>query len=432
MPRDRAPDSTLALLREGYRFMSRRFERYGADAFQTRLLGRRTICLRGRDAARLFYDTDRIERNGAAPGRIRKTLTGVGGVQGLDGTEHRDRKRMFMSIMTPASIGELGDLFERRWRDRIPAWRRAGRVVLHHEVGWLLCRAVHDWAGVPLDDHDLPHRTGQLQAMIAGPGAIATGYLRGRLARVAAERTVADQVRRVRAGELTPPPGSALRIIAEHRDGEGRPLEPRIAAVEVLNILRPTVAIDRFVTFTAVALHAYPHQWAGLAGDERAEELFVQEVRRCYPFFPAVPGRVRTAFRWREFDFPRGRRVLLDLYGTNHDPRTWPEPDRFRPQRFRDWDGDPFSLIPQGGGEHHVGHRCAGEWLTIELMRRALRLLTGAMRYDVPAQDLTVPTSRIPALPSSGFVISDVRPAPEPGEIVAAGVRPARFTEGAW
>jgi fatty-acid peroxygenase len=432
MPRDRAPDSTLALLREGYRFISRRCDRYGGDAFQTRLLGRRTVCLRGRDAARLFYDTDRIERHGAAPGRIRKTLTGVGGVQGLDGPEHRDRKRMFMSIMTPARIGALGDLFERRWRDRIPAWRRAGRVVLHDEVGWLLCRAVHDWAGVPLDAHDLRSRTGQLQAMIAGPAGIATGYLRGRLARVAAERTIADQVRRVRAGELNPPPGSALRIIAEHRDGQDRLLAPRIAAVEVLNILRPTVAIDRFVTFTAVALHVYPDQWAGLAGDERAEEFFVQEVRRYYPFFPAVPGRVRTGFQWRDLDFPRGRRLLLDLYGTNHDPRTWPDPDEFRPQRFRNWDGDPFSLIPQGGGEHHAGHRCAGEWLTIDLMRRALRLLTGAMSYHVPAQDLTVPTNRIPALPDNGFVITDVRPAPEPGKIVAAGVRPARFTEGAW
>nr|MDT0661806.1 cytochrome P450 [Micromonospora sp. DSM 115978] len=431
MPRDRAPDSTLALLAEGYRFISRRCERYRGDAFETRLLLRRTICLRGRDAAELFYDTDRFERHGAAPGRIRKTLTGVGGVQGLDGSAHLDRKRMFMSIMTPTAIAELGDLFERHWRDRIPVWQRAGRVVLHDEVGWLLCRAVHDWAGVPLADHDLRSRTAQLQAMIAGPSAIAAGYLRGRLARVAAERTIGDQVRRVRAGALTVPAGSPLRAVAEHRDANGRPLAPRIAAVELLNLLRPTVAIDRFVTFTATALHAYPDRWPALAGDDRAEELFVQEVRRFYPFFPAVPGRVREAFQWRGLDFPAGRRVLLDLYGTNHDPRTWVEPDRFRPERFRDWDRDPFSLIPQGGGEHHAGHRCAGEWITIELMRRALRLLTGGMRYDVPPQDLRMPLRRFPALPASGFVITNVRPVAAAG-VPDAGSRPERVGGRAW
>jgi predicted thioesterase len=31
------------------------------------------------------------------------------------------------------------------------------------------------------------------------------------------------------------PPGTALRVIASYRDAEGRPLDTRIAAVEVLN-----------------------------------------------------------------------------------------------------------------------------------------------------------------------------------------------------
>ena len=81
-----------------------------------------------------------------------------------------------------------------------------------------------------------------------------------------------------------------------------------------------------------------------------------------------------------------------------------------RPERFATWDGDPYSFVPQGGGDHGVTHRCAGEWLTLSVMERAVRLLTTAMTYDVPLQDLGVDLSRMPAAPRSGLRISQVRP----------------------
>ncbi len=103
--------------------------------------------------------------------------------------------------------------------------------------------------------------------------------------------------------------------------------------------------------------------------------------------------------------------MILDAYGTNHDARIWEDPDAFRPDRFRHWSGNAFAFIPQGGGDHYTGHRCAGEWITISLMKRAVRLLTATMTYDVPDQDLHIDLSRMPAIPASRFVIANVRPA---------------------
>lgn len=68
-----------------------------------------------------------------------------------------------------------------------------------------------------------------------------------------------------------------------------------------------------------------------------------------------------------------------------------------------------FNFIPQGGGDHYQGHRCPGEWITLELLKAASCLLTRAMRYDVPEQDLRVDLSRMPAIPESGFVIRNVQ-----------------------
>ncbi len=123
-------------------------------------------------------------------------------------------------------------------------------------------------------------------------------------------------------------------------------------------------------------------------GDEEFLDLFVEEVRRFYPFFPAVLAKVRRSYEWRGYLFPEGRRVMFDLYGTNHDARNWRNPDRFHPERFADNAPTPFNLVPQGGDSHHLNHRCAGEWITIDLIKDAVRFLTREVRYEVPRQDL--------------------------------------------
>lgn len=54
-------------------------------------------------------------------------------------------------------------------------------------------------------------------------------------------------------------PGNMFYILfAMHTDLEGNLLDEQIAAVEVINVLRPTVAVSRFIVFCALALHQYP------------------------------------------------------------------------------------------------------------------------------------------------------------------------------
>ncbi|MFG1882223.1 cytochrome P450 [Micromonospora sp. NPDC049102] len=408
MPADRSPDSTLALLRAGYRFIGERCDRHGSDAFSTRILLAPTICLRGRPAAMLFYDEERFRRESAMPLRVQRTLTGRGGVQGLDGAEHTDRKAMLMSIMTPTSIAQLGHLFDDEWQARIPAWEATGAVRLYDELGRLLTRVVCAWAGVPLATSQVDRRAVQLHAMIEGPAVVGPRHWRGLLARRRAECWISDLVEQTRVGIHPAPAGSPLRVIAEHRDAHGTLLPRRVAAVELLNLLRPTVAVDRYVVFAALALRDHPGWRQRVHGDDAATEQFVQEVRRYYPFFPMAAARVRRSFDWEGHHFPQGRRVLLDLYGTNHHPALWPEPELFRPERFANRRVDPFELIAQGGGDH-TGHRCAGEWITIDLMKRAATHLTSDMRYDVPPQDLRLDLHRMPALPPSGMTLTNIR-----------------------
>jgi fatty-acid peroxygenase len=410
IPHDRWPDSTLALLADPYRFISERCRRYGSDLFQTRLMLRKTICMTGPESAALFYDEGRFTRTGVAPGWLQKTLFGKGGVQGLDGEAHRHRKEMFLSLMTPERVGRLGEIAADWFRTYTRKWAGMDNVVLYGEVNEILSRAVCEWASVPLAEPEVGRRTAELMAMFDRAATLSPAHLWARLARRRAERWIGDLIDDVRAGRLKPPEDSAAWVVAMHRDLKGEWLDRHTAAVELINVLRPTVAVSVFIVFAALALHQYPVCREKLAAGEAGyADLFAQEVRRFYPFFPAVMAIVRHDFEWKGYRFPAGRRVALDLYGTNRDPRAWEEPEAFRPERFLRWDKSPFNFVPQGGGDHHRNHRCPGEWIAVELIKVASNFFAGGITYDVPEQDLRIDFARLPALPRSRFVIRNVR-----------------------
>ncbi len=409
IPRDGKFDNSLALLREGNRFISRRCQRHQSDIFQTRLLFEPTLCLHGEAAARLFYDQSRFTREGAAPGMLKKTLFGEGGVQGLDGDAHRIRKQLFMSLMTASNVRELAEMASDEWQTAIESWQRRERVVLFHAVQEIHLRAACRWADLPLHEAEIAKRCADIAAMIDGAGVGAGWrYWRARRARIRSEAWIGDLVGRVRAGRLAVDETRALSRVCWHQDADGQLLDTRTAAVEVLNLIRPTVAIARYVTFAALALHEHPEWRQSLQTDAALLDSFVQEVRRYYGFFPFLAAIVRNDFTWQGYRFPRGTRVLLDLFGTNRDPRSWQDPATFQPDRFIRETANAYNFIPQGGGEHDTNHRCPGEWFTQSLIKVATEQLLTRMRYRVPTQALDIDWSRMPIIPKSRLVIDQV------------------------
>jgi fatty-acid peroxygenase len=418
-PRTAAIDSTLLLFRDGYTFIWKRCQRFGSDVFQTRLLGQKAVCMHGRDAARLFYDESKMERAHALPRRMLTTLFGKAGVQTLDGERHRQRKSAFLALMTKPSLEQLMDVTAQRWREAIRRWEGSNQVVLFEEAARVLTESVCTWAGVPLVEDDAGNLTRRLVSMIDGSGGVGPRLWKGKLARLQSELWAARAIRNVRTGRLHAVPGTAAFIMAHHRDDhmDGGPLPIRTASVELLNVIRPTTAVAWYIAFAALGLHTNPEWRERLAcepfGEEGAGELtdlFAQEVRRYYPFFPFLGAKARAPFDWHGQHFGKGTLVLLDVYGANNDPALWSDPDVFRPERFRSWDGNAFGFIPQGGGTLREGHRCPGEWITMHNVALALHFLTRCMTYEIaPGQDLGYDLHRMPTRPRSGVVIRNVR-----------------------
>lgn len=410
VPHDKSLDNSLALMREGYLFIGNRINRYQSDLFEARLLGQKVICMSGEEAAKVFYDRERFQRNGAAPKRVQKTIFGVNAIQTMDGDAHIHRKLLFMSLMTPLHQNRLAKLTMDQWQASVSNWKTADKVVLFDEAKNILCRIASQWAGVPLKESEVNERADDFSSMVDAFGAVGPRHWKGRTARTKTEEWIRGVIDDVRTGKLITEEGSALYAMAFHRDLDGSMLDTQMAAVELINVLRPIVAISTFITFTALALHEHPDYKEKLqSGDNDELEMFAQEVRRYYPFGPFLGARVRKDFIWKQCEFQEGMLVLLNMYGTNHDPRVWDNPYEFQPERFKDWNGRLFDFIPQGGGDPAEGHRCPGEGITIEIMKTCLDFLVNKIEFDVPEQDLSYSLIKMPTLPASGFIINNIR-----------------------
>uniref|UniRef100_UPI0028A7017B cytochrome P450 n=1 Tax=Lacrimispora sp. TaxID=2719234 RepID=UPI0028A7017B len=315
-----------------------------------------------------------------------------------------------MSLMTEAHQKKLAELFEKEMKDSVNEWINKNEIILSHEAKNIICKVACFWTGVPLKESDIESRADDFYSMVDGLGGVGSRYWKGKAARNRTEEWIRGIIEEVRQGKLLVEDDSALNLMAFHTEPDGNQLELQMAAKELINVIRPIVAISTYITFTALAMYEHPEcKEEPMRGNNNYIEMFVQEVRRYYPFTPFLGARVHKDFAWNQYDFKKGMLVMLDVYGMNHDSLIWNYPDEFRPERFMEQKDRTFCFIPQGGGDPKKGHRCPGEGITIEIMKASLDFLVNKVDFEVPEQDLSYSISRIPTLPKSGFIIKNIR-----------------------
>lgn len=409
-PIEKSLDSSIELMRDGYLFIKKRVDQHHSDVFRTRLFMQNVICISGREAAEIFYDPDLFQRHNAAPKQVLKTLFGENAIQTMDGDAHLSRKKLFISLMTQRHQEQLANLVMEQLQASIDKWMHKKTIVLFDEMKLILCRAVCQWAGVPLDTSEIEERANDFYAMIDGFGGIGERYLLGKESRSRAEKWIEAIIADVRSGKFVPDEDSPLWVIAFYKEQDSNLLDNHMAAVELINVLRPVIAVAIYIAFAAKTLHERPEYIEKIKeNNENYLQTFAQEIRRYYPLTPFLAARVKKDFNWQQCEFSKDMLVLLDIYGTDHDSRIWDNPNEFRPERFVNWQKNLYKFIPQGGGDAAQGHRCPGEGITVEILKTSINFLINNIEYNVPYQDLDYSLNRIPTFPNSGFVMNNIR-----------------------
>lgn len=353
-------DRSPLLLLDGYRFSERR-RRDAEDVTPTRVAGARALIVRGAEAAAWFYGDEALRRRDAVPGLVAQPLFGPGAVHTLDGEHHAVRKHWFVDVLDAEAVRASTARLGTAWREEVSGWD--GEVDVFERASAVLTRVAVERAGLAVDPRGWEPLRRDLVAMVDGFGAVAgPRHQRARAARARTQAWVVDQVRAARHGTEV---SGLVRAVADLRDEDGRQVAAEVAATELLNVVRPQVAVAWLVAGGARALDEHPALRSALADGTLSPIDVAQEVRRTTPFVPLLAARAGRDTRWGDVKVPAGTLVVLDVWGTDHDPRSWARPEVFDPLRYARERVTAVNLVPQGGGSRERGHRCPGEDLTL-------------------------------------------------------------------
>jgi cytochrome P450 len=138
-------------------------------------------------------------------------------------------------------------------------------------------------------------------------------------------------------------------------------------------------------------------------GDDSYLDAVIKESMRVRP---AVPITARYVVQPLELDgltVPAGMFVVPFIFHVHRRPDIYPEPLRFRPERFLERDADPYAWIPLGGG----ARRCLGGPFALFEMRVILRTILQHARFRLTtAPDEKIVHRQIGLAPQLGAVVT--------------------------
>ncbi len=455
---DRLPPGTTGLpflgevtefLKDGFGFVEGRTERHG-PVWKTKILGRPTAVIVGPDAAGQFIDESKVQREGGMLPHI-QALFGGRALPVLDGEEHRERKAFVMSAFTREALaGYLPEMQrlvaaalagwangeELRWLDGFKrlALQLISTTILGLPAGPTFDELAKDYELVGGGFSSLP---------IPLPG---TNYHR---ARRALDRILAMYEKNAQEHLTNLSSDGLSRILAARSARDGRQITVDEVKVELHHIVVAGLIVWAWFVTAVEQLDRNPEirgrlraEVAGLPpGPLTLEALMAapylrqvsMEIRRLSPVVHVFFGKARTMFEFAGHTIPEGWMVLWGIRSSHLRAEIYAEPTKFDPERFgpgrHEQDRHPHAFVPNGAGDAHQNHKCAGyEFAPLLLQVFVAELLRGNYRWTfAPDQDLSLDYAKVPPSPATGCASVSPGPTANRTHLIAGGLgKPSR------
>jgi cytochrome P450 len=406
---------TFAFLKDGFAFIDERVKKHG-PVFRTKILGRDTVVLTGKEAAAQFIDESVCVREGATPDHVRELLGGRP-IGTLDGDEHRARKKQILAGFTrealTAYVPEMQKVVERC----AEKWSKATEVhgveeLKKFSLEAIAMNALSMEAGETLDDlvADFARVTAGFMGLpIAVPGGAYSAGLRAR-------DRIFSVLRAAVVNHHAQPMDDALSRILASPAADGSTMDDDTAVMELHH-----VHIAGYIIFAPLAAllvelakndavraklvsEVKEHAAKGPLTLEQITKMpyltsVVKEAKRVAPVIPTLFARVKKTFEIDGMRIPEGWFLFFALRPGHFDAKNYAEPQKFDPDRFsaaRAEDAKhPHVFMPQGTGPD-IGHKCPGTDYATVLMQVFATVLARDYTWTLPEQDLDLDFSRLP------------------------------------
>jgi cytochrome P450 len=399
-PRMPRPAQTAAWVLRPGPFMLNAQREFG-DAFTLRIGTEPPwVMLAHPDAVREVFTGDPALLHAGKANVILRPFLGRASVLLLDGPEHMRQRKLMLPPFHGARMAGYRDLVAQIAREHIAGWPRGEPLALAPRMQAITLDVVLQvifgvQRGAHLDELRTRLRR-MMERLMGGPSMLAlvaagperierAGLYRPALKPV--DALLYEQIRARRAA----PGDDVLSLLLEARHEDGSPMSDEELRDELVTLL----VAGHETTATALAWAAerlvrMPGGWEALRqGGEEYAEAASKEALRLRPVLPVVVRHLQAPMTIAGLDLPEGTVVAPSIYLVHRRPEIYPEPARFRPERFlgAEPQGGTYSWIPFGGGVR----RCLGAAFALMELRIVLAELGRALEASAldPAAELT-------------------------------------------
>jgi cytochrome P450 len=190
----------------------------------------------------------------------------------------------------------------------------------------------------------------------------------------------------------------ALAALLAARDSDGTPMTRAQLRDNVMSLIlagHETTASQLAWAFQLLAHNPDVQRRLIEEIDKDAGDIYltatIQEVLRHRPVFLfTIPRAVKQPIEIGGWTYEPPVQLLGCIYLLHHDPDVYPEPDRFRPERFLEGQPSPYTYLPWGGGRR----RCPGSHLALLEMKTVLRTVLETMTVEPASRRMERPKWR--------------------------------------
>jgi cytochrome P450 len=383
-------------------FMERCRERYG-PMFTIQLGGAGNVVVVAdpRAAREVLEGHPEVFDSGAA-NRLFRPVVGPNSLLLLDAPEHMGHRRILLPSFRGGHVQQFSEMIESVTRERLAEWPLDEPFALQPEMETITFETImrivfggerdprgQRLAGLIPDMMDrcespftlipsLRHDLGGLSPYARLMRVV--GEIDEILYDLIEERS-ADPLVSVREDVLS------ILIVAQHEDGTI--LSDREIRDELLTLLMAgyetttsglTWSFERILRSPAILERLLDEI---SRGDTEYLDAVVKETLRQRPVVPIVARKVRAPVEIGGYAIPQGTVLMASVYLVHNDPRAFPEPDEFRPERFLGEDAPTWAWIPFGGGVR----RCLGAAFAQLEMKIVLQTVLSGLTLRAPDQE---------------------------------------------
>jgi cytochrome P450 family 135 len=390
-PGPRAPSvvNTLRFVRGPLRMLDQWGRRYG-DAFTVKIVGfGKGVYIADPHAIRELFTGDQSDLLAGQANSVLAPIIGRHSVLVLDGPEHMRQRKLLLPPFQGSRVNAFRSVVRGCAEAEVDRWQPGAELVLRDRMRALtfdvICRAVF---GVYEPDRVERLRVALSAVIDSNPLTLTFRVMRTDLGRwspgarfqkklAAADALLYEEIERRRDEPDLEGRTDVLSLLMQARDEDGKPMtdaELRDELVTMLGAGHETTATG--LCFALELLMRNADVLGRLretiaSGDDSYLDAVMKETLRVRPVIDAAQRTLTRTRAVAGYDIPAGVRVYPGIALVHRRPDLYPEPDRFRPERWLESDIESYAWLPFGGGIR----RCIGAALAQAEMVEALRVI---------------------------------------------------------